>query len=394
MFINSYYKPFQNVYRGGINKVEKNKLATIILIFALMSMINGCEKSESVYNPKDITTSSSPTSAITAAPTITPTIEPSATPTIAPTTVPTVTPIIKSILTPEELSMEAYEKFMKSEAKISFDRFMPEDYFEGALYKTGSEYTLSEVLEIITEHYFNFTNTKIACIDYSYIDCGKDGVNELVLCFGGMDLYAPDDGSTLVYIIKYIDGKLYLCFYYETWARCDASINEYGYYQSGGSGGANKYSSEYGLIDKDGNWQPIVSIESEQDINQLTLSDELGKIHEVAEKKGIAGQIELDTIRYNENVDNSDEVGNEEYFYTFYVYDDSWDLIEDVNLYTNSIYKDIFDEAKVPFITPDEVSTIISKKEEKVGATTEIKEGAEITWKTLSGNMFSDYVGR
>ena len=37
---------------------------------------------------------------------------------------------------------------------------------------------------------------------------------------------------------------------------------------------------------------------------------------------------------------------------------------------------------------------MISKKEEKVGAAAEIKEGNEVTWKTFSGNIFSDYIGR
>lgn len=335
--------------------MKNNKLISIILIVALLLMISGCKTSSS--------------SAISVAPT----------------------------LTQEELSMEAYEKFMKNETKISFDRFMPKDYREKALYKKGSEYTLSEVLHIVTTYYFkDSTNKKIESIDYSYIDCGKDGVNELVILFNGMDICAKDDDSTLVYIIKYIDEKLSLCYYYETWARSDSTMNEYGYYQSGGSGGASNHMIEYGLIDKDGNYQFIVSIESEFDINQLAWSDELGQISKVAETKEISGKIELDTICFdiNENVANSDEVGNKECFFTFYVYDDNCEPIEDEYLYTNSIYKEIFDEASVSFITPDEVSNMISEKEEKVGATTEIKEGTEMTWKTLGGNMFSDYVGR
>ena len=39
--------------------------------------------------------------------------------------------------------------------------------------------------------------------------------------------------------------------------------------------------------------------------------------------------------------------------------------IKDENLYTNSIYKEIFDEAKVPFITPDKMLALISEKEER-----------------------------
>ena len=368
--------------------MKKNKLINVILIITLLLMINGCKKTEKVNNPKDLTISLSPTSAITVAPTIPPTIEPSTTPTTAPI-IPTPTP--------KELSIKAYEKFMKNKTKVSFDRFMPKDDMEEALYKKGREYTLSEVLDIVTAYYFkNSTNKKINYIDYSYIDCGKDGVNELVLRFNGMDIDDEDDDSTLVYIIKYIDEKLSLCYSYETWARSESTLNEYGYYQSGGSNGASNHGSEDSLIDKYGNWQFIVSIESELDINQLAWSDKLGKISKVAKKKGISGGIELDTIRFdnNENAANSDEVDNQECFYTFYVYDNNMKLIKDANLYKNSIYKKIFDEAKVPFITPEEVSKMISEKEEKVGATAEIKKGTKITWKTLSGNLFSDYVGR
>lgn len=329
-------------------------------------MISGCKKSKSIDNHKNLT-------------------------------VPTVTSIKEPTLNPEEHSMEAYKKFMKNEMKVSFDRFMPKDDMGEALYKKGSEYTLSEVLGIVKAYYLKYsTNKKIKYIDYSYIDCGKDGVNELVLRLNGMDIYDKDDGSTLIYIIKYIDGKLSLCYYYETWARSDSTMNEYGYYQSGGSNGASNHSSDYSLIDKDGNWQPIVSIESETDIGQLALSDKLGQIPKVAETKGISSGIEIDTICFynNENTANSDEDGNKERSYTFYVYDDNMNPIKDANLYKNSIYKEIFDKSKVPFITPDEVSTMISEKEEKVGATAEIKEGKEMTWEILSGNMFSDYVGR
>lgn len=64
------------------------------------------------------------------------------------------------------------------------------------------------------------------------------------------------------------------------------------------------------------------------------------------------------------------------------------------NRYTNSIYKEIFDEAKVPFITPDEVSAMISNKEEKLGVTAKIKEGKGLNWNQLNTYMFSEYVER
>lgn len=352
--------------------MKKNKLEIVIFVVALMLMISGCEEKQSVGNPNGFTTSP-------------PAIE------------LTDTAITASPLASQELSVEAYEKFMKNETKVSFDRFMPKNYKGETIYNKGSEYTLSELLQIVTAYYFeSSTNKKIEYIDYGYIDCGKDGVSELAIRFNGMDIYDKDDDSTLVYIIKYINGKLSLCYSYETWARSDSTINEYGYYKSGGSGGASNHSEEYGVIDKDGNWQFIASVETELDINQLAWSDELKQIPQVAETKGISGNIGLETICFDENayVINSAEIDNKERFYTFDVYDDNWELIEDENLYANSKYKEIFDEALVPFITPEELSNMISEKEEKVGATAKIKEGSELLWKTLSGSIFTDYVNR
>lgn len=375
--------------------MKNNRLTICILIIVLLSVIVGCKNIENEDNPEILTPSPSPASSITSAPIITPTLEPALTPTIIPTTEPISTPAITPNLTPEALSMDAYEGFLNNEMKLSFDHFMPKDYMGEALFKKGSEYTLLEVLDVVTTYYSRDpSDQKIDSIDYGYIDCGKDGVNELVLRFNGMDIYDKDDDSTVVYIIKCIDGKLSLCYSYETWARCYASINVYGYYQSAGSNGASNHGSEDGVIDKDGNWHPIVYIESETDINQLTWIDELKQLPKVAETKGISDVIQLDTMRfdYDANVADSYENGSKECCYTFYVLDENWELIEDANLYTDSIYQEIFDEASVPFITPEEVSALISEKEEALGATKEIKEGVEISWTKLSGDMFSAYV--
>lgn len=365
--------------------MKKSKLVIIISIVLLM--VSGCKSNIS-----------SPDTTPSGMPTITPSKTPgttSSTPTTTPSKTPSISTDLPGILE-EELSMEAYESFLKNEATLSFDRFMTngyftnsEDYEKKSLFEKGKEYTLSEILQIITSYYLEYSaDQKINYIDYSYIDCGNDGVKELIIRFNGMDIYSEDDDSTLVYIIKYINGKLNLCYYYETWPRSDSWVNEYGYYISVGSGGASNHVAEYALIDKEGNWQPIVYIESETDINQM------GVIAQLAAEKGIKDNIQIDTIRFNYNAysDYSDEDENSECFYTFYIFDENWEPILDANLYTNSIYKDIFDDAKIPFITPDELLAMISEREKIVGASEEIKEGADITWKTLSRELFSDYV--
>ncbi|NLM59587.1 MAG: hypothetical protein GX194_10840 [Clostridium sp.] len=344
--------------------MEKNKFGIAILISSLLLTLGGCNNKPDIDKTGESTASPSPASDISVTLSAKPVTSPS--------------------INQEEPSIQAYEKFMKNEMKVSFDHFVKNEFMGEALFETGKEYTLSELLHTVTAFYSeDSTKKKINYIDYSYIDCGKDGEKELALRFNGIGI---NNENTYVYIIKYFGGKLSVCYYYETWARSESKINEYGYYESSGSGGASNHGTEYGLIDKDGNWHFIASIESELSINQLAFVDELKKIPQVAEAKGITANIELITLCLD------DEDDNNERYYSFKVYNNDWEPIEDENLYTDSVYKEIFEEASVPFITPDEVSDLIAKKEKEVGVTDEIKKGSELTWKTLNGSMFGDYV--
>jgi len=363
--------------------MRSNKLIMILIIASLL-IVSGCKKSQ---NPQTVT-DTNPTASPSA--TIIPTAEPGLRPSQD-------EPVATPALSLDEESLEAYEKFLKNEAAISFDRFMHKGYLinpdntEEPLFQKETEYTLLELLERLTRYYLErSTDKKLKSIDYGFIDCGKDGVSELVLRFNGMDIDGIDDDSTLVYVIKYINGKLYLCYYYETWARSETSINEYGYIKSSGSGGASHHISEYSFIDKAGNWHQIAYIDSESDIYNFGPFENLAKL---AEAKGIKDIIQIDTIRFNYDP-LADQQDNGEVFYTFYVFDENWEPVEDANLYTNSVYKEIFDESNMPFITPDELSAMIAEKEQNLGVTAEIKEGGEVSWKALSGDLFSQYVER
>lgn len=342
--------------------MKAKKLVAASLTISLLFGASGCGRIENTSNSESQT--------ITPSPTLVSSIE-------SPSNIP-------APQTLAEASMEAYEKFLNNEAAVSVERYMPKTSLDEAMYEKGHDYTLSEMLKTITSYFSEGTEpTKVSYIDYGYIDSGKDGTKELVLRFNGLDIY---DDTTLAYVIKYIDGKLYLCYDYMTWARCATVMNEYGYYLTSGSGGASNHSYEQGFIDKDGNRQFIVFVEMEQNINQLAYTDNLKQIPYVAEAKGLTANIQVDTICFDEN--------STERYYTFYVADDNWVLLEDASIYSNSIYKDIFDEASVPFLTPDKVQAMIQEKEQRLGITQEIKDGAEVEWKPLNGNLYSEYVGR
>lgn len=94
-------------------------------------------------------------------------------------------------------------------------------------------------------------------IRYAYLDLGADGSPELLVEFVGMDLYCPDDDSTLSYILKYDGSDLKVCDSYEAWARSSASVSYYGVLSGDGSGGAATHYYDLAVLDAEGNSIPI-----------------------------------------------------------------------------------------------------------------------------------------
>ncbi len=59
-------------------------------------------------------------------------------------------------------------------------------------------------------------------------------------------------------------------------------------------------------------------------------------------------------------------------------------------MYTDSVYKDIFDEAGVTVLPREEVEKIIAEKEEQVGLTEEIRDGQQIEWTIIENNIYEE----
>lgn len=293
----------------------------------------------------------------------------------------------ETAVTIENVLEEEYEDFLNNKKELFFDKYNQYEVLEDKKYfEEGKGYTLSEIVDVLTEHYFEYSDDKeMESVSYAYIDCGMDGVKELAICFTGMDIYGQNDDSTLVYIIKNIDDRLQLCYCYETWARCGASINEYGYYVSAGSGGASNHSADSGLIDKNGEWQYIAGIEQEADIFLISYPEELSKICTVAQEKTYDGTIVFYTISLVDYKEKGRYVGTstEDEIYSFEVYDENFEKIVEPDMYTDSVYKEIFDEAGVAVLSDVEITAKVAEKEKQVGLTEEIRNGQEITWSIL-----------
>lgn len=275
-----------------------------------------------------------------------------------------------------------YEKFLNDEEVLFFHKYNHYDYIDDIKYfEEEKGYTLSEIVRILVEKYYEFSDTtEMDSISYAYIDCGMDGVEELAISFNGMDIYCQNDDSTLVYIIKDIDNHLELCYYYETWARSSAFINEYGYFVSSGSSGATRHGAEYGLIDKNGDWKFILGEEEELDILFVNYPEELSRVGNVAAVKAYEGNIAFYTISLgDENV------------YSFEVFDDNYENITEPYMYTDSVYKEIFDEAGVTVLPREEIEQMIAGKEKQVGLTEEIRNGQQIEWTIMEDAICEEH---
>ena len=272
----------------------------------------------------------------------------------------------------KESTRMRYEDFLKGEEKIFFNQYMPTDY-EGIRFEENKGYNLSELLAVLKTKYADIEITPQT--NYSYLDCGKDGIEELAFRWNGISKEGPEI-STQVYIIKDIEGKLECCYYYETWSRSDTNINCYGYVTSFGSNGASNHGYDAGYVDAKGKWNFIYYTEEEWNIDGLFWDETLSKLPEVAASRQYEGDIVLMTTRFKETLTDEDFYHMEKY-YSYYV-----DGVEE-DVYSEGIYKEIFEEAGVQTYRPEEIERMIEEKETSLGITDEIKQGDKIIWEIV-----------
>lgn len=118
--------------------------------------------------------------------------------------------------------------------------------------------TFQDMLAKVVDTYLGYSDRDtVNSIEYAYLDCGNDGVEELALRFVGLDIYSDDDNSDATVVISCKDGALELVYSCESWARSNTEINYYGCIDSGGSGGAGAYYIEMGYINADGVVQTV-----------------------------------------------------------------------------------------------------------------------------------------
>lgn len=264
-----------------------------------------------------------------------------------------------------------YEDFLSGEGKLYFDQYMHYDY-DTPIFDTQRGYSLTEIVAVFREGY-HYRIEEAPQIRYTYLDCGNDGIKELAVQFYGMNIYDIDDDSTLVYIVKEKDGQLQLCYLYETWARSSASLNEFGYYISGGSSGASSHSEEAGVVDADGIFHFLYNSSFESDLYLLGMDPLLEEVVRLATEKITDGEFYICTTTFEPLYEHGNDTNAEKYFsYT------------ESDAETNALYVSIFEEADVVLYTSEEITAKIVDKEIALGVTEEIRQGNELVWTDIN----------
>ena len=101
-------------------------------------------------------------------------------------------------------------------------------------------------------------------VQFSYLDCGQDGVPELAVEIRGISICAYHDDSTLFMLIKEKEGKLQCTFAGDQWDRWRATINEAGVY-AGVSEGGMTTNGRIGMFDANAEYHEIFSCEKDFD---------------------------------------------------------------------------------------------------------------------------------
>ncbi|MBQ6787688.1 MAG: zinc ribbon domain-containing protein [Lachnospiraceae bacterium] len=282
---------------------------------------------------------------------------------------PAVNSVKESIDQPLAVSAEmAYEEFLAGNRSAIVDSKYGTSVDNQIVLLNGEKISLSEmkkrVLDTCYQTYGEENQERsLDLIQYSYIDCGSDGEQELVIRFQGLNYYAPDDDSNCVCVLKYRDGQLYITYSSLSWARSITTLYKNGVILSAGSGGAAISYNGMDVLDSNG---------IKRNIYSSTIFMDLYEYNPEAYEAVLANTsaVAMDIIVYNINGGKyrTAEIYNE----------DGLDYSKEMA----QQYLDKCVEYGDSFIELDVIEQKINKLRERYNVSDKI-EGEEIIWQNL-----------
>lgn len=248
---------------------------------------------------------------------------------------------------------ELYEAFMNGDVKVVYNNLSNEigdalkDYLED-----GKEYGLDEIIKCTEDK----SMTSVGDPKYVFIDCGEDGVKELLvkLEFEGR--------TSLSMILKDMDGDLKICYSGEEWERSELSISDTGMISSSGSGGATVHGYDASFVNAEGEYKFFYSCYTDGNPSNYYayVSDE--KYEEIS-------FADLDTEYFMINrYCVQDDNGNSTYYYSYDMLDEDYNVVTtDADYDASNPYRKKFTDAGIKIYTKSEIDNILAKVAGEIG---------------------------
>lgn len=257
---------------------------------------------------------------------------------------------------------------------------------------TEGEYTLAELVENMQTDLENYgLPTTLSEIDYALIDCGKDGFPELALKLPFEDENGYQDASTDYVIIRPFQGTLSVVTVEETYYRTETSINEYGYINYGGSGGATQYYSENKVVTADGELYSLYSETTYFGIGSLAFSPDV--IYGDLASAVVPGDFEFgdkyEIHAYNFGYESAFDPSTQPEEYSadlaknrVYVFTDN----DGNDAMPDEAYIRLCADNGISIVSSEDIKTMIGERCALYGATEDILAGEEPDWDPLTAS--------
>ena len=283
-----------------------------------------------------------------------------------------ITPAVQQL---NEESMVAYEAFLNGDELLYFDNFnrtfLDSSTCEDVdLFEYGGVYSFDEMRAIMTEHFLKGNSKADVNFEKAYIDCGCDGVSELVICACDAGSY---DAPINEFIIKYFDGTLQVCYITESYYRnTEMLANTGGLISIYGASSAWEHVYANAVIDANGDYRFLWADDEVYDFGQID-----GYIPVTQAAYAYAEELPGNIIMHGYSFASPYAAFDCPDFYALTMYDpETYEDIDSSELYEDgSLCRRIFDEVGAELVTPEEAALRIAEREAEFGVTEKMPVG-------------------
>lgn len=244
-----------------------------------------------------------------------------------------------------------YQRFLSGEETVQMRK---DAWYYGDRQK---EWTLEDIREEIINEYSTEYNSIYPSIQYAYLDCGNDGVEEIAIRFVGLDLYSPGDDSDLTMVITCNGKSPEVVFSCESWARSFTSPRYHGCIPSSGSAGAGDHPFDMQYLDADGNLHMVYDARI---LGGLWFKDIEPDIYDAV----FSSDPSADVTHYE--IDGAD-------YYVMQSYDTDIDSL-------CQEYVSLCEQKGMRFISEDEIDELIEQRAEELGIEHDWLTEEELSW--------------